>query len=193
MGTAATPTLQAGRVYRTRDLAAWSANAPRLAKRLVREGKLVPLAHGLFAHPERSRFGNVPPTDHELMRAFLDGGGFVFTGPEKWNALGLGSTAVFATPLVYNTKRSGTFEFGGRRFLLRRVAFPENPTPEWFAVDLLENADQAGASRAELAAALARALRRGGFSRERLEEMTKKFASKATASLVNTALGESRA
>lgn len=180
-------------MYRTRDLAAWSANAPRLAKRLVREGKLVPLAHGLFAHPERSRFGNVPPTDQELMRAFLDGAGFVFTGPEKWNALGLGSTAVFATPLVYNTKRSGTFEFGGRRFLLRRVAFPENPTPEWFAVDLLENADQAGASRAELAAALARALRRGGFSRERLEEMTKKFASKATASLVNTALGESRA
>ena len=193
MGTAATPTLEAGRVYRTRDLAAWSANPPRLAKRLVREGLLVPLAHGLFAHPERSRFGNVPPTDQELMRAFLDGAGFVFTGPEKWNALGLGSTAVFAAPLVYNPKRSGTFEFGGRRFLLRRVAFPQNPTPEWFAVDLLENADQAGASKRELAETLGRALRRGAFSRQRLEDMTQKYASKSTASLVSAALKASRA
>jgi hypothetical protein len=55
------------------------------------------------------------------MRAFLDGGPFVFTSPERWNALGLGSTAVFAAPLVYNTKRSGAFELGGRRFVLRRV------------------------------------------------------------------------
>ena len=165
MGTAAQPTLEAGRVYRTRDFAEWSANAPRLAKRLVREGQLVPLAHGLFARPARSRFGNVPPTDQELMRAFLDGAGFVFTGPERWNALGLGSTAVFATRLVYNTKRSGTFAFGGRRFLLRRVAFPENPPPEWFVVDLLENADQAGASARELAQTLGRALRRGAFNR----------------------------
>ena len=47
------------------------------------------------------------------MRAFLDGGRFVFTGPERWNALGLGTTALFATPLVYNTRRSGTFELGG--------------------------------------------------------------------------------
>jgi hypothetical protein len=193
MGTAATPTLEAGRVYRTRDLAAWSANPPRLAKRLVRDGLLMPLAHGLFAHPKKSRFGSVPPTDQELMRAFLDGASFVFTGPEKWNALGLGSTAVFATPLVYNTKRSGPFTFGGGSFQLRRVAFPESPPPEWFVVDLFENADRAGASKTELAAALARALRRGAFSRERLDEMTKKFASKGTASLVRTALGESRA
>ncbi len=193
MGTATLPTLEPGRVYRTRDLAAWGANAPRLAKRLVREGQLVPLAHGLFASPERSRFGDVPPTDQELMRAFLDGSSFVFTGPERWNALGLGSTAVFAIPLVYNTKRSGTFEFGGRRFLLRRVAFPQNPPREWFAVDLLENAEQAGASTRELAETLGRATRRGAFSRARLEEMTEKFASKATASLVRAALEASRA
>lgn len=192
MGTATQPILEAGRVYRTRDLAMWSANPPRLAKRLVREGVLVPLAHGLFAHPERSRFGNVPPTDQEMMRAFLDGGEFVFTGPERWNALGLGSTSMFATPLVYNTKRSGTFELGNRRFLLRRVAFPVNPTPEWFVVDLLENADQAGASKRELAEALGRALQRGAFIRERLEEMAQRYATKPTASLVRAALDSSR-
>jgi hypothetical protein len=36
-------------------LAIWSANATRLATRLVEQGKLVPLAHGLFAHPSALR------------------------------------------------------------------------------------------------------------------------------------------
>jgi hypothetical protein len=72
MPTPAHPQLEPGRVYRTRDLSPWGANAPRLAKRLVREGALVQLAHGLFAHPRRGRFGVTPPGDEELMRAFLD-------------------------------------------------------------------------------------------------------------------------
>ena len=182
------PDLQPGRVYRTRDLAPWGANAPRLAKRLVREGSLVPLAHGLFAHPKRSRFGAVPPADEELMRAFLDGAPFVFTGPDRWNELGLGSTALFAAPLVYNTKRSGTFELGGRRFVLRRVAFPERPPREWYAVDLLEHADEAGASRSEVAAALARAVGRGSFDREQLRAMAQRYGTKATQAVVESAL-----
>ena len=182
--------LEPGRVYRTRELAAWGANAPRMAKRLVREGQMVRLAHGLFVHPRRSRFGAVPPTDAELMRAFLDGAPFVFTGPERWNLLGLGATAAFAASLVYNTKRSGLFELGGRRFLLRRVAFPENPPLEWFVVDLFEHADQAGASRAELAVALARALGRGEFDRQRLEEMAHQYGTKATRLPIESVLAE---
>lgn len=180
----AEPQLESGRVYRTRDLAAWGLNAPRLAKRLVREGKLLPLAHGLFAHPKRGRFGVVPPSDEELMRAFLGGSPFVFTGSDRWNALGLGTTAAFAAPTVYNTKRSGTFNFGGRRFVLRRIAFPENPPPEWFVVDLLEHADEVGASRSELSVSLAKAMARGIFSRERLLEMAKRYATKPTQALV---------
>lgn len=182
------PQLESGRVYRTRDLAAWGTNAPRLAKRLVHEGALVALAHGLFAHPKRSRFGTVPPTDEELMRAFLDGTPFVFTGPELWNALGLGTTAVFAAPLVYNTKRSGSFEFGGRRFVLRRVAFPAQPSREWYVVDLIEHADQAGASRSDVAGALGRALDRGAFDRDRLRDMATRYGTKATRRLIDSAL-----
>ncbi len=112
------------------------------------------------------------------MRAFLNGAAFVFTGPDLWNALGLGTTSMFATNLVYNTKRSGTFAFGGRRFLLRRVAFPANPPPEWFVVDLLEHADQAGASRVDLVAALGRALARGAFDRKRLRKMGKLYSTR---------------
>ncbi len=189
--TAAAPSLEPGRVYRTRELATWSANAPRLARRLVDEGALVPLAHGLFAHPRPSRFGPVPPRDEEIMRAFLDGGPFVFTGPERWNALCLGTTAVFAVPLVYNTKRSGTFTFGNRRFVLRRVAFPESPPAEWFVVDLFEHADQAAASPTDLAQALEHALAQGRFDRDRLLELARRYGSRATQSQIAGALAAS--
>jgi hypothetical protein len=188
MASPSQPSLEPGRVYRTRDLAPWGANSPRLAKRLVAEGRLVPLAQGLFVHPKRSRYGDVPPADEELMRAFLDETPFVVTGPERWNALGLGSTALFATPLVYNTKRSGTFELGGRRFLLRRVAFPVSPSAEWFVIDLFEHAEQAGVARSELATALARALERGDYDRDRLRQVAREFGSKATVALIESAL-----
>lgn len=192
--TAATqPTFEPGRVYRTRELHRWSANAPRLAQRLVRDGQLVQLAHGLFAAPRRSRFGAVPPTDDALLRAFLDDGPFVFTGPEHWNALGLGTTAVFATPLVYNTKRSGRFTFGDRQFLLRRVAFPKTPSPEWLVVDLFENAEQAAASREKLQEALEAALRAGKFDRAELASMASRYGTRRTQALVNSALGASAA
>jgi hypothetical protein len=188
MTSATSPTFEPGRVYRTRELAQWSANPPRLAQRLVRDGKLVQLAHGLFAAPRRSRFGVVPPTDEALLRAFLDGGPFVFTGPERWNALGLGTTAVFATPLVYNTKRSGRFTFGSRQFLLRRVAFPETPSQEWFVVDLFENSDQAAAAPEELRGALEHALRAGKFDRDELTSMSKRYGSRRTQAFVSAAL-----
>ena len=188
---AAQPVLEPGRVYRTRELARWGANAPRLALRLVREGALVPLAHGLFAAPQTSRFGAVPPTDEAVLRAFLDREPFVFTGPERWNALGLGTTAVFAMPLVYNTKRSGRFTFGGRQFLLRRVAFPKVPSPEWFVIDLFENAGQAAAAVDDLRSALEALLRRGRFDRKRLAAMSMRYGSRRTQSLVKGALDAS--
>jgi len=188
MTARAQPSFEPGRVYRTRELGQWSANPPRLAQRLVREGQLVQLAHGLFAAPRRSRFGEVPPTDEALLRAFLDGDPYVFTGPERWNALGLGTTAVFALPLVYNTKRSGRFSFGGRQFLLRRVAFPGTPSPEWFVVDLFENAEQAAAAPAELRSALETALRANKFDRDRLASMSTRYGSRRTQALVQAAL-----
>lgn len=187
MTLAAKPNLDPGKVYRTRDLKRWGANAPRLAKRLVQSGELVPLAHGLFAHPKRGRFGTVPPSDEEMLRAFLDDSPFVLTGPDRWNALGLGTTAVFAEPLVYNQKRSGRFVLGGRAFQLRRVAFPETPTPEWYVVDLLEHAGQAGAARSDVANALARALVSGRFDRDRLRMAAARYATRATRELLESA------
>ena len=139
MPAPAQPRLEPGRVYRTRDLTTWGANPTRLARRLVREGRLRSLAQGLFYAPKSSRFGPVPPEDEEILRAFLGSDEFVLTGPPYWNALGLGTTAAFPVVLVYNTRRSGEFAFGHRRYRLRRVRFPRRPSAEWYVIDLLEH------------------------------------------------------
>ena len=65
--------LKKGRVYRTKDFARWASNPSRLVKCLVKEGRLVRLGYGLYAHPEPSRFGPTPPTDQEVVRSFLEG------------------------------------------------------------------------------------------------------------------------
>lgn len=193
MKIAATPNLEPGRAYRTRELRRWSANPTRLAKRLVHEGKLREAAHGLFYAPVESRFGKAPATEAEILRAFLGGERFVITGPPRWNALGLGSTAMFASTLAYNTRRSGEFTFDGRRFNLRRVLFPDDPPPEWFVVDLLQHHDMAGTSLSELEGRLTAALRARRWDAERLREMASKYGTKATHALVERCIDASGA
>lgn len=190
MSNAAQPELEPGRAYRTRDLRRWGKNPARLARRLVQEGKLRPATHGLFYAPIASRFGPVPASDEELLRAFLGDSPFVITGPPRWNALGLGSTAMFAATLVYNTRRSGEVALDGRRFLLRRVLFPEVPTHEWLIVDLLQHHEMAGASLSELRRGLVATLREDRWNPRRLHEMADAYGTKATLALVERSLVE---
>ena len=188
MSLAAQPNLDPGRTYRTQELRRWSANPARLARRLVSEGRLQQAARGLFYAPVQSRFGQAPPNEAEILRGFLSDSGFVITGPPKWNALGLGATAVFASTLVYNQKRTGEFIFDGRRFLLRRVLFPADLSPEWFVIDLLQHHDMAGVSLTELAARLVATLRKGRWNRGQLREMATRYGTKATLALVERCL-----
>lgn len=188
MSHAARPDLEPGRVYRTRELRRWSANPTRLAQRLVRDGELRAAAHGLFYAPAQSRFGPAPASETEILRAFLDDSPFVITGPARWNALGLGSTAMFAATLAYNTRRTGEFRFDGRRFLLRRVLFPESPPPEWFVVDLVQHHGMAGVSLTDLKQRLVATLRDGRWNRKRLREMAASFGTGATLALVEDCL-----
>jgi hypothetical protein len=193
MSTAAQPELEPGRAYRTRDLRRWSKNPTRLARRLVDEGKLRQAAHGLYYAPIPSKFGPAPASDEELLRALLGSEPFLITGPPCWNPLGLGSTAMFAVKLVYNTRRTGEIILDGRRFLFRRVYFPETPTPEWFVVDLLQQHDMAGVVLSELRHGLVATLRLGRWDRTRLREMAATYGTKATFALVDDALRETQA
>jgi hypothetical protein len=193
MSAAAQPEMEAGRVYRTRELRRWSANPTRLAKRLVREGKLRQAAHGLFYAPVPSRFGPAPPDVTEILRGFFGGSAFLISGPSTWNALGLGSTSVFAATLVYNTQRTGEFTFDRRRYLLRRVLFPRNPSAEYFVVDLLQHHAMAGVSLADLERGLVATLKEGRWGREVLLEMAQLYGTRATLACVRRCLGAARA
>lgn len=192
MTAAAHPDLPAGQTYRTRDLARWGRNPTRLARRLVREGRLREIAHGLYYTPVPSKFGPAPVSDEVLLRAFLDREPFLVSGPPRWNALGLGATAMFASTLVYNTLRTGTFTLAGRTFLLRRVYFPQKTTPEWFVVDLLKHHDMAGVALSELRTNLVATLRLGRWDVPRLREMASTYGTKAIATLVEGCIAEVR-
>ena len=188
MPAPAQPRLKPGRVYRTRDLAAWGANPTRLAKRLLHEGRLRQLTQGLYYSPETSRFGPAPPDDAAILRGFLGDDDFVITGPPRWNALGLGSTAEFPVTLVYNGKRSGEFQFGGRRFQLRRVRFPARPPAEWFAIDLLEHHEMAGVSLPQLEAGVGQALAVCRLDGDRLLQVAREYGTRSTVALVERCL-----
>lgn len=192
MASETLPPLEPGRVYRTGELRRWSANPARLVQRLVREGRLRRAARGLYYVPEESRFGKVPARDEALLRAFLGGERFVITGPPRWNALGLGATAMFWATLAYNVKRSGEFALDGRRFILRREPFPDEPTAEWFVVDLLQHHDMAGASLSELEQRLTETLRSGRWKPGRLHEIAALFGNKTTKALVERCIRAAR-
>lgn len=193
MTAPAQPELKAGRAYRTRDLAAWGRNPARLAQRLVREGRLREAAHGLYYTPVPSKFGPAPVEGEVLLRAFLDDEPFLISGPPRWNPLGLGSTAMFASTLVYNTRRTGDFTLAGHPFVLRRVYFPKQPSPEWFVVDLLKHHDMAGVALSELRTNLVATLRLGRWNVATLREMAATYGTKSIAALIEGCIAEARA
>ncbi len=180
--------LKSGHVYRTSELRQWSENPSRLARQWVQSGRLVPLGHGLYLAPTLGKFGPLPPENEALLNAFLGDSPWVLTGSTFWNALGLGSTAVFSYPWVYNTKRTGTFELGGRTFLLRRTAFPIQPSPEWYAIDLLRNSESAGVPWERLERHLKQAVTAGQFDREKLWDMALQFGTHAEQKAVKETL-----
>ena len=180
--------LHPGDVIRTMDLRKryGAKNPSRVVKRLVSEGRLRPIERGLYAVPQPSKFGDVPPQDDTLIRKFLNTSDFIFTGPDRWNALGLGSTAVFPMRLVYNRKRHGDVELDNRRFRLRQCTrLPTKPSAEWFAIDLIENASSVGLDLETLEERLRAAVRQGSFDPVALRRVAGQYGTKPTRELVD--------
>lgn len=191
MPAAAQPALEPGRVYRTRDFLPWGRNAPRLAQRLVRDGLLRQLRHGVFEAPRAAKFGLVPAEDNQIVSTYLGTDDFLFTGSVHWNALGLGATGVQAVTWVYNKKRTEDVLFGKRRFRFRRVAYPSGAPPaEWFALDLLRHCAEAGVDRDAVLSALAVAVAQRRLDRVVLLEMARRYARAGTVAALTVALAE---
>ena len=129
-----------GEVYRRSDLEYYSTAIDRHLAQLTVDGILVKVNHGLYYAPKKSKFGVVPPDDHQLVESFLKDDDFLLVSPNAYNALGLGLTQLYNTTWVYNHKRKGEFQLNGKTFELKlKSSFPKEITKEFLLVDLLNN------------------------------------------------------
>jgi hypothetical protein len=145
MGAAAqlADALQAGHVYRRMDLAHHSKSIDRHLNQLLSTGMLKKLAQGLYYAPKQSKFGPLPPSEEQVVKGFLRDKEFLVFSPSSYNMVGLGTTQLYNSTLVYNYKRHGVFKLGNRQFHFRvKPRFPKSCTPEFLYVDLLNNVDE---------------------------------------------------
>lgn len=133
--------LKPGRVYRREALLPFSKAVDRDLITLANTGVLEKVAAGLYYKPTASRFGALPPKDEELVKQFLRDDPFLLYSWNQYNSLGLGLTQLYNCLVVYNRKRHGLFELGGKTFDFRRPArgFPNKLTAEFLLVDLMNN------------------------------------------------------
>ncbi len=132
--------LKSGQVYRRADLEQWSKAVDRHLQYLVKEGFLQKMSPGLYYCLTKASFGEVPPDDEEIVRAFLKSNEFLLTSPNLYNSLGVGTTQLYNKRVVYNHKRHGSFTLGGKDFDFRlKHKFPAKLTKEFLFVDLLNN------------------------------------------------------
>jgi hypothetical protein len=134
--------LRRGNVYRRNNLEKWPNSVDWHLARLVNDGTLQKLSQGLYYYPKKTVFGIVPPDEKVLVRSLLKNNKFLITSPNDYNRLGVGLTQFYNKRTVYNTKRHGEFEFGGRKFFFHiKPRFPKEVTQEFLLVDLVNNLD----------------------------------------------------
>ena len=143
--------LKEGAVYRRSDLAKLSSSVDRHLGDLVKEGTLQKLSQGLFYYPKQTVFGKTPPDEKLLVQSFLKDDNFLLTSPNVFNSLGVGTTQLYNTKVVYNHKRHGKFKLGNQEFDFRvKHQFPKKPTTEFLLVDLVNNLDTLAEDKAQV-------------------------------------------
>lgn len=140
--------LRPGQVYRRADLEQWSSAVDRHLQQLQNKGMLTKLSNGLYYCPKKTAFGEVPAEDAKLVEAFLKDRCFLLHSPNAYSTLGVGTTQLYNETIVYNHKRHGRFELGGRFFDVRvKPHFPKSLSEEFLLVDLVNNLDQVAEDR----------------------------------------------
>jgi hypothetical protein len=143
--------LKRGKVYRRAELTKWSNAVDRHLGLLLKDGSLEKLSPGLYYFPKESAFGVTPPDEEELVLTFLKDDRFLLTSPNDYNTLGVGTTQLYNRRVVYNHKRHGEFELGGRKFFFHsKPFFPRKLTQEFLVVDLINNLDKLAEDREQV-------------------------------------------
>lgn len=143
--------LQSGCVYRRKDLMVWSKAVDRHLKLLLEDGTLKKLSGGLYLCPKQTVFGAAPAEEEKLITAFLKDDRFLMVSPNSYNTLGLGTTQLYNEIVVYNHKRHGRFNLGGRVFDFKmKPYFPNKLSKEFLIVDLFNNLDNLAEDKSDI-------------------------------------------
>jgi hypothetical protein len=171
--------LRPGRVYRREDLLRWSHAVDRHLQKLTAEGTLQKLRNGIYYYPRKFSFGQAPAEENELVRAFLRSDNFVVTSPNLYNQLGLGTTQLYNKRVVYNQKRHGTFDLGGRAMRFeRRLNVPRELSSEFLLVDLVNELDTLAEDREQVLARVPEKAR--SLDRRKLKRAVSQYGKSAT-------------
>lgn len=173
--------LRAGKVFRRKDLAATHPSVDRELDRFVRAGLVCKAAQGLYYVPKKTPFGQAPPDEEALVAKFLDDTHFLVFNPSRYNTLGLGTTQLYNTTVVYNHKRHGKFTLAGFEFDFReKPRFPSarQVTREFLLVDMLNNLPQLAEDVPTVLKAVQARL--SSFDAPRLEKALANYASART-------------
>lgn len=181
--------LQPGRIYQRKGLARWSNAIDRHLKELLEDGTLVKLCQGLYYYPKKTAFGDAPPDERALIRAFLNDARFLITSPNVYNALGIGATQLYNQTVVYNHKRHGQLALGNRTFDFRKKSFfPLELSREFLLVDLVNNLDNLAEDRAALLDEVAKKVT--SFNRSALANAVREFGGVAAKKFFAKSLGD---
>jgi hypothetical protein len=132
--------MKVGQVYRRSDLVKHSSAVDRYLNKLVVDNKVLRVSPGLYLRPKGSLFGVLPPDDNQLVASFLKDDRFLVNSYNNYTQLGLGLTQLYNNQVVYNYKRHGEFELGGKQFYFKRLPrFPSQLSKEFLLVDMLNN------------------------------------------------------
>jgi hypothetical protein len=179
--------IKPGEVYRRSDLEYYSNAVDRHLSLLTRDGTLMKMGQGLYYAPKTSKFGIVPPNDHDLVERFLKDKSFLLVSPNAYNSLGLGLSQLYNTTWVYNHKRHGEFVLNGRNFLFKlKSAFPATLSREFLIIDLLNNLDELAEDQDQVIKTFQKNVDR--FETQELIKMAQQYGSGTTKKLLKPVL-----
>lgn len=181
--------LQSGRVYQRKELARWSNAVDRHLKLLVEDGTLIKLSQGLYYCPKKTAFGDAPPDEKALVRAFLRDDRFLITSPNVYNVLGIGTSQLYNQSVVYNHKRHGKLTLGNRTFDFRKKpSFPLELSEEFLLVDLVNNVEHLAEDRTALLAEVEKKV--ASFEQATLADAVREFGGAAAKKFFAQSLGD---
>lgn len=134
--------MKEGHVYRRDELCAFSKSVDRELWQLVSKQKIRKAGAGLYYRPKVSKFGELSPEKHDVVRAFLGTDDFLLMSLNYFNGLAVGLTQLTNETLVYNRKRFGKFKLAGMAYnFLRPLNYPKakQVNEEYLFVDLLNH------------------------------------------------------